>query len=197
MAEWEYIITNYSYMGLFFILILGIVGLPIPDEVLLTFVGYYIFLEKMDFWPSIGCAIIGSIVGISISYLIGKYLGSAFLKKYGPKFFITEKKTDWVQAKFNNYGPLFLISGYFIPGVRHVTAYVAGMSTYHFGKFACFAYIGAVVWASTFIFLGHYLGGKWTEVEVFFSHTTRYVWGFIALIAISAIFIRLKKKKSI
>lgn len=197
MTGWEYIIEHYSYIGLFFILILGIVGLPIPDEVLLAFVGYYIFLEKMAFWPSIFCAIFGSIIGISISYTIGKYLGLTFLKKYGPKLFINEEKTNWVQKKFTHYGPLFLISGYFIPGVRHITAYVAGMSTYHFGKFACFAYFGAVVWASTFILIGHYLGGKWIEVEFFFTHSTKYIWGFIISAILLTLFIRLRKKKSI
>lgn len=38
--EW---ITHYGYVAIFVLLMLGIVGLPVPDEALLTFVGYLSF----------------------------------------------------------------------------------------------------------------------------------------------------------
>lgn len=36
-------ITHYGYVAIFVLLMLGIVGLPVPDEALLTFVGYLSF----------------------------------------------------------------------------------------------------------------------------------------------------------
>ena len=33
-------ITEYGYIALFFLLMLGIVGLPIPDETIMVFSGY-------------------------------------------------------------------------------------------------------------------------------------------------------------
>ncbi|MBA2251795.1 MAG: DedA family protein, partial [Nitrospirales bacterium] len=36
-------IADYGYVAIFGLLVLGIVGLPVPDEALLTFVGYLSF----------------------------------------------------------------------------------------------------------------------------------------------------------
>ena len=36
-------ITQYGYLAIFGGLVFGIVGLPVPDETLLTFTGYLIF----------------------------------------------------------------------------------------------------------------------------------------------------------
>ena len=44
--------------------------------------------------------------------------------------------------------------GYFIPGVRHLTAYFAGMSNLTLWRFCLYAYGGALIWISVFIGLG-------------------------------------------
>jgi membrane protein DedA with SNARE-associated domain len=54
--------------------------------------------------------------------------------------------------------------GYFIPGVRHLTAYVAGISGLRIHIFAAFAYTGGLIWSLTFISTGYLLGDKWKQV---------------------------------
>jgi membrane protein DedA with SNARE-associated domain len=73
------------------ILILGIVGLPLPDEVLLTYVGYNVFSGRMSLHYSLLVAILGLIIGISISYILGKKLGLPFIKRFALRVHITEK----------------------------------------------------------------------------------------------------------
>ena len=46
--EWGNLVVNYGYLAIFIVLFLGIVGLPIPDEVLLTYVGYNVFLGRLS-----------------------------------------------------------------------------------------------------------------------------------------------------
>jgi membrane protein DedA with SNARE-associated domain len=43
MSTIVYWIAHYGYLALFGLLMLGIVGLPVPDETLLTFAGYLVF----------------------------------------------------------------------------------------------------------------------------------------------------------
>ena len=50
-------IIQYSYPVLFALLMLGIVGLPLPDETLLTFAGYLVFVEELALLPTIGAAV--------------------------------------------------------------------------------------------------------------------------------------------
>ena len=44
LLDW---ISHYGYAGLFVLLVLGIVGLPVPDETLLVFSGYLISQAKL------------------------------------------------------------------------------------------------------------------------------------------------------
>ncbi len=154
LVEW---LLAYGGPILFVMLVLGIVGLPIPDETLLTLSGWLIAHDKLDATSVIFFAITGSICGISISYWLGRNTGSWLLKKYGPKFKFTEKRINHVHGWFERIGKWSLLVGYFIPLVRHLTGYVAGSLQLEFKEFALFAYTGAIIWSLFFLALGHYL----------------------------------------
>ena len=56
---------HYGYMGIFGVLVLGIIGLPIPDEVLMTFAGYLIWKGQLHYLPTVLTSILGSFLGMS------------------------------------------------------------------------------------------------------------------------------------
>jgi membrane protein DedA with SNARE-associated domain len=155
------LLYNYGYIGIFIFFVLGIVGLPLPDEIMMTFLGYLSSIGQLNLVYTYLSALLGSISGITITYLLGRSLGYPFLRKYGTKFFITRRRLRISQMLFRKYGNALLFAGYFIPGVRHVTAYLAGISCISFARFSFFSYTGAVVWCMTFIGLGHILGSNW------------------------------------
>jgi membrane protein DedA with SNARE-associated domain len=155
------LIASYGYPAIFFLLVLGIVGLPVPDETLLTLTGYLIFKGTLHFIPSFFSAFLGTLCGISLSYSIGRFGGVRLLMKYGGRLHLTQERMDSVHAWFRRWGHWSLTVGYFVPGVRHVVAIVAGSSSLEFGTFAFFAYLGAFFWAGLFICAGYYLGEGW------------------------------------
>ncbi|PGL69515.1 DedA family protein [Bacillus sp. AFS055030] len=178
------IITHYGYLGIILALTGGIIGLPLPDEILLTYIGYNVFADRLSYLPSLACAIIGIILGISLSYLLGYKFGLPLLNKYGPKVYITEKKIEMTKSLFSKFGPFILIIGFFIPGVRHLTAYFAAINKYSFKKFALFGFIGAILWGFTFITLGKILGEKWDKVASLFAKYSLVIFPTALLIAI-------------
>lgn len=187
MAQLGWLITRYGYIGIFSALTLGIVGLPVPDEVLLTYVGYNVFQGKMMYLLAIASAFLGSVTGISISFTIGLKLGLPFLKKFGPKIHITQGRIEYTQNLFKKYGNVVLIVGYFIPGVRHLTAYIAGISHMDFRKFMLFAYSGALLWSITFISLGHELGERWFLVEEYIHRYGFYGFAIVILLLVGVL----------
>ena len=62
-------------------------------------------------------------------------------------------------------GKWMLMMGYFVPGVRHLMALVAGSSKMRYPIFAAFAYSGGIIWSLTFVTLGYYLGDSWSEIR--------------------------------
>jgi len=158
-------ITQYGYGAIFVLLMLGIVGLPVPDETLLTFAGYLVFKQKLTFLPTLATAFLGSSCGITVSYACGRGLGLHLVRKVGPLLRLKPEHLSQVQTWFARWGKYTLIIGYFVPGVRHVTAFVAGSSKLSLPVFALFAYSGALVWTSSFIGLGYLFGEEWAHLS--------------------------------
>ena len=148
-------IIDFGYVGIFLLLMLGIVGLPIPDESLLAFSGVLVFQGQLHFFPTLFSAFLGSTSGITISYLLGKTGGNFLLRKVGHYIHFTEEKINNVRWWFQRTGKWGLVISYFIPGVRHFSAFAAGSSKLQYSLFAGFAYIGAAIWVASFISLGY------------------------------------------
>ena len=106
-------------------------------------------------------ALAGSICGITLSYLLGRSAGYGFVHRYGRYVHLTEDRLGQILGWFDKVGHWLLTFGYFVPGVRHFTALVAGMSRLKYRSFAMYAYPGAFLWVSTFVGVGYFLGKHW------------------------------------
>jgi len=179
------LVGSYGYYALFVSLILGIVGLPIPDEVLMTYCGYLVSTGALDYGVTLASAIGGSVTGITISYWLGLRFGLPLIGRYGKRFGVTPERLERVNQWYDRFGKIVLMVGYFIPGVRHVTALTAGIGKMRYRQFAFWAYLGAVIWSFTFITLGKMLGVHWTRVTSMTHDMMFWVITGIALLAVA------------
>jgi membrane protein DedA with SNARE-associated domain len=192
----HYFIDHFGYIGIMIVLMLGIVGMPIPDELLLTYIGYRISTGSMSYPIAFVFSFIGAIAGISISYYLGVKLGLPFLQKIGPKIHITEKRIEQTKALFAKLGPSLLFICYFIPGIRHLAAFLAGFNAYDRKKFMLYAYSGAFVWIFTFLTIGNYLGNNWVMIKQYMDeYRTFFMIVFILLICLLTIYWFYQQKK--
>jgi membrane protein DedA with SNARE-associated domain len=115
----------------------------------------------MHFATAYVAAVCGSMGGITLSYTIGRTLGLGVVDRFGRWMHVTREDLARVEGWFERSGRWLLTFGYFIPGVRHFTAVVAGSSRLPVPVFARFAYTGAALWALTFMTFGWYVGPAW------------------------------------
>jgi len=190
-------ISQYGYPAIFCLLMLGIVGLPIPDETLLTFTGYLIFAHHLKPVPAFLTVLAGTMCGITVSYTLGRTFGLALIHRFGKYVHLTEERLARAHRFFERVGHWSLTFGYFIPGVRHLTAYAAGVSYVAPYTFAMYAYLGAFLWASTFVGIGYFLGERWQAVSERIHHQL-VVGGCVvaALIAGYLLWRKLRAKRS-
>ena len=156
-------VSDYGYLAIFVAMMFGIVGLPIPDETLLVFSGYLSTTAHLRLELVLLSGYLGAISGITASYLIGRYFGYGFLHKYGRWIHLTDEKLEKLHNWYERFGGWTLVFGYYIAGVRHVSAIVAGTSRLEYPRFAMFAYPAAILWVSVFVVLGRVLGEHWQE----------------------------------
>ncbi len=159
------LISHHGYAALFGLLVLGIVGLPIPDEALLTFVGYVCFRGELHPLPAVVTAFLGTACDITISYGLGRALGLPALNKMGRLLHAQPHHIMRAQRSIQRWGAYALPVAYFLPGVRHLAALLAGTARVSLKHFAEFAYPGALVWCGTFIGIGYGLGAEWSRLS--------------------------------
>jgi membrane protein DedA with SNARE-associated domain len=187
-------ISAYGYGAIFILLVLGIVGLPIPDETILVFCGYLIYKGTLHAVPAYATAVAGSWCGISLSYTIGRALGAGAVTRYGKRLHLTEARLAQVHQWFNRVGHWALLIGYFIAGLRHLTAIVAGMSQLEFTSFAAYAWSGGALWVLTFILLGYLFGERWQSIAEAAHRDMLYVLAAVALAGLIFGFMRWRKR---
>ncbi len=188
-------VIQHGYWGLFFLLMLGIIGVPFPDEWILIFAGYLIHKGDFQVFPALGSAFMGSLCGITLSYTIGRKGGLPVLKKFGPRFHIQEEEIDRVQGWYSTYGKWTLLFGYFIPGLRHLTAFLAGACRLEILTFGGFAYFGAFIWSATFLSVGYFLGEGWAGSSGR-VHRVSIIIGIVLMVAFLLILWRRQKRES-
>jgi membrane protein DedA with SNARE-associated domain len=162
-------IIQYSYIGIFIALSLGIVGLPVPDESLIAFTGFLSFQGKLNIPLVLLVIITGTAAGITGSYFLGILSLRYVSHKYSNKISLNADHMQKIKLFYGKYGRFALLIGYFIPGLRHLSAIFAGINNMPYRQFAIFAYAGAILWTTTFFALGYWLGHNWHYVT-HFSH---------------------------
>jgi membrane protein DedA with SNARE-associated domain len=174
-------ISHYGYAGLFLSMVLGIVGLPIPDETLMTFTGYLASKGTLLLASVIVVSFVGSVCGMMLSYTIGRKFGYPLLEKYGSKIKLDHTKLEKVKTWFAKRGKWAIPFGYFIPGVRHLTAYFAGIGRWRFTTFLLYTGLGAILWVVTFCVLGYVLGEQWRYFAFHVHHQVLFILRVISI----------------
>ncbi|MER2058029.1 MAG: DedA family protein [Niallia sp.] len=151
-------ISQYGYIAIFALFALSGLGIPVPDEALLTFVGYLTSISMMNFLLADIICFIGALSAMIINYTLGKKIGKPFLLTHGKWLKLTPAKLERVEKWFDKYVPWTIIIANFIPDVRRLASYFSGVSGMNLSKYILFAAIGSFLWCLLFTIIGYYIG---------------------------------------
>lgn len=171
----------HSYLILFLGILLELVAFPVSGELLMSYAGYFVYQGKMNYLLALLTVLVSGGVGITITYWIGRSGGYKLIEKYGKYIHLGPERYKKTSAWLERSGSKLLIFAYFIPGVRHFTGYISGISKMSFRKFIIPAYTGAFLWGVCFITLGKVLGPEW---NAFHEAARKYFVIFIIVIAV-------------
>ncbi|MBI0579186.1 VTT domain-containing protein [Neobacillus cucumis] len=171
----------HSYLILFIGIFLELMALPISGEFLMSYAGYFVYQGKMNYIMALLTVFLAGGAGITVTYWIGRAGGYKLIERYGKYIHLGPERYRKTAAWFERSGSKLLIIAYFIPGIRHFTGYISGISKMPFRKFFISAYIGSFLWGFCFITLGKVLGPRW---QVFHHAASKYFVIFIIIFAL-------------
>lgn len=133
------LIQQYGYPALFFALWLGIVGMPVPDEVVVMTGGFVTGIGILAPIPAFILTYLGVVSGLSLGYILGHRLGAPVLERL-----VRKKKARKYLGKaremLNQFGHYALVLSYFFPVIRHLVPYLVGIGKMPYRKYAAYSY---------------------------------------------------------
>ena len=131
---------------------------PVPSELVMIPAGYLAATGALHPALCVLAGTVGSVIGASANYLLGEYVGRAFLLRYGKYLLIDTRKYHEAEAMFLRNARLATFIGRLLPVVRHLISLPAGVFGMAWGWFLAITALGAAIWCAVLVALGYYLG---------------------------------------
>jgi len=174
------LIESFSYGGLLLVLLLGSLGLPIPEEVPIVAAGLLSHQEIMRWWLALPTCIVGVFVGDIVLYWAGRHWGERVLEQPLIGRLLTRARLDQIREGYRRRGALIVFLARNVMGLRAAAFVGAGVVGLPFWKFAA-ADGTAIAYGVPLNFGLAYLFSRHLHAVMAEAHR---VEGWIALVAV-------------
>ncbi len=120
-------IEHFPYVGLFFLLLLGGVGLPFPEDATLILCGFLISTQVVRPIPALITVYIGLLMADLSLHFIGKKYGRQVVTHRRFHKLISQERLSFLEEKFNRRGILIILLGRHVAGLRAQIFLVSGI----------------------------------------------------------------------
>ena len=155
---------NWFYLILFLLIFIetGLVVMPfLPGDSLLFAAGMLAaaFPDQLNIYIVLALLWVAAIAGDTVNYTIGKTLGTRLVtaKICGTRI-IQDSAIQKTEDFFTKYGSKTIVIARFVPIVRTLAPFVAGISKMHYGTFIKYNFIGGTIWVIGITLAGYFLG---------------------------------------
>lgn len=136
----------------------GLVVFPfLPGDSLLFVAGAVAAVGGMDAGTLILVLVIAAVLGNSVNYAVGRYLGPRVFQWPDSRFF-NRAALDKTHAFYERHGGKTLVLSRFLPLFRTFAPFVAGIGAMGWARFTAFNLLGAVLWVVSLVLAGYWLG---------------------------------------
>lgn len=160
LLTWVNFFGPWIYVMMFLIIFCetGLVVTPfLPGDSLLFALGALAALDDgLNVYLLLGSLTIAGIIGDTVNYHIGKFLGVKVFES-NSRFFKKEYLVE-TQKFYERWGAFTIVAARFAPIVRTFAPFVAGVGSMNYKKFLGYNVAGAVLWVFTFILAGYFFG---------------------------------------
>jgi len=190
-------IQSTSYLGIFILMCLESVLIPIPSEITMPFSGFLASQGTLNLWLVIITGTVANLVGSLLAYAIGYYLEEtvllSWIRKYGKFILVTEKEYRHAEHWFQKYGDKVIFISRLLPAVRTVISLPAGVFQMNLKKFIIYTTIGCFLWSILLTYLGYIMGENWRTLDVYYRKFEYVIFAIIIFGVIFYVYRKIKK----
>jgi len=163
MSELTPLITQWGYAAIALIVLLGNVGLPVPEETVLTVSGYLVWQGRLKLAPVLVVAVTSAVIGDNAAYWVGRRYGRLVITRL---IRVSPDRVERMQRFVMRYGMLAVFVARFVAGLRFMAGPLAGSTGLSPIRFFVANFLGAAVYVPVAVAVGYGVGyGLGSQIE--------------------------------
>lgn len=182
-------VDSFGYIGIFIATSLEYGCFPVSSEVLLPFIGFFVFGGEMSLLGAILVSTAGGIAGSLVCYCFGRF-GRRFIEKtLCSKYSSLKKGLEKAGRVFDKYGSKSVLIARVFPIARTYISIPAGLMGMNVYVFVIYTAVGSFAWNTMLISAGYFLGGYGSLIR-------GNILFYVIMVLVSIVLIKLSKEIS-
>ena len=182
------VITSLGYAGVAVLMFLENVFPPIPSELVVPLAGFVAATGRLRLDVVIAAGSVGSLAGAVLWYDVGRRVGErrlrSWVEAYGKWLTVSPRDLDRAAAWFERHGPVAVLVGRLVPGVRTFVSLPAGVARMPFGTFLLYSTLGTAAWTTLLAVAGLLLEANFTRVGRYVDVATNVLLVALAVLMV-------------
>lgn len=176
------VVHAYGYAGLFVVMVLGNVAVPVGTEIVLPAAGAAAGTGHLSSWVlAAAVATVGEIVGGLLMYAIGYYVGEPVIERLGRR---AQHELERVHDFYARYGTKTVFICRFIPMIRGISSLPAGISRMPQRYFLPYHTLGSAMFCFGLTYVGFTLG---RHLDVIFPIMRKFTLLIVAVVIVAIV----------
>jgi len=183
------ILRDLGYAGLALLMLAETVFPPIPSEAVLPLAGYLAEQGEFSLTAVLITSTVGSVVGAQLLYEAARRGGRPFALRFLRFARLQPEKLDEAERWFAKRGPVVVLLGRCVPGVRSLVSLPAGILRMPRWEYLLFTLIGSAVWNAVLVGAGYLLGSQWERVSDVIGPLSKPLIGLLVVAGAGALLV--------
>lgn len=183
-------IEHFTYLGLFVILLLCGMGLPMPEDIALLAGGFLVHRGVIRYPITLAVALLGVVAGDNSLFFLGRRFGTGLVRYFGLNRPGSKAQIDRIRAFMRRHGHRAIFYARFLAGLRALIYLTAGSFGVTPLRFLVYDLLGAIISVPIVVSIGYLFGGQLEVVIHYLGGFERLLW-IVAVLSLAIYGMRL------
>ncbi|MBI4012559.1 MAG: DedA family protein [Candidatus Rokubacteria bacterium] len=135
MSALQQLVEQFTYLGIFAVLLLASLGVPIPEEMPIVAAAVLAHEEVVRWWLALATCLVGVLSGDVVLYWVGHHWGEHVLNWRPVRFILSRGREERLKAAYRRHAVKTVVTARHVMGLRAAAFLTAGIARVPFWLF--------------------------------------------------------------